>query len=345
MDLSYRDAFADHAGVSTDLIASLGPDIDPTAPPLVTIAIPTFRRPELLVEAVRSALAQDFDQPVEVIVVDNDPDEARYRAIIASLPQEPARPVRYYVNRENIGMFGNWNRCIELARGTWLTILNDDDLLLPQFLARSFRILRRRPEIDGLVCKKILYNWDQKKVAQSFAREALKRVVFRWRFDRDNVMHATPRKLFFGNELDNGLGFLFRRATAIELGGYREEDFPASDFFFYIRFTLKYKLYWLNELLAYLGIGDNESVRKSTIMRSIALANAYYKTMSEHFVPASWADLRPQLTANQVLAYRQKFGIVFTPEELRAIEEDVGSPLPPPSYQRIRQFRLLHRGF
>ena len=34
--------------------------------------------------------------------------------------------MKYYKNEKNIGMYGNWNRCIELSNGEYLTILNDD---------------------------------------------------------------------------------------------------------------------------------------------------------------------------------------------------------------------------
>lgn len=343
MDLTPRDAFADFADAPSALKATLGQDV---ASPLVTIAIPTFRRPDKLVTVVKSAVAQDYAGPVEIIIVDNDAeDEAATRAIIASLPPDPARPIRYYVNDRNIGMFGNWNRCIELARGSWVTILNDDDLLRPHFLTRSFRILDRRPDIDGLVCRKPPYNWDTGRVERSRVRDAIKWFAFRWRFDRHNLLRAEPRTLYFGNELDNGLGFLFKKATAITLGGYRQEEFPAADFFFYIRFCLEHELYWLNEDLAWLGIGENESIRRSTIMTSLAMAGDYYETMTNGYVPKEWIRLRPQLTANQLEAYRLKFGVTFTDEERAAIERDMGAPLPPPSFDKIRRFRLFNHGY
>jgi len=342
MDLSHRDAFVDFAHVGSTLKAMLGRDVDA---PLVTIAIPTFRRPDKLVEVVKSAIAQDFDRPVEIIIVDNDPEDGAARAIVDSLPADPARPVRYYVNDQNIGMFGNWNRCIELARGSWVTILNDDDLLRPHFLKQSFRVLDRRTDIDGLVCRKPPYNWDTRRVEEKPIREAVKWLAFRWRFDRRNLLRATPRTLFFGNELDNGLGFLFKKEIAVAMGGYRPEEFPAADFFFYIRFCLEHNLYWFNKKLAYLGIGENESIRRSTITTSLNLGNDYYRTMTSGYVPASWIKLQPQLTANQLEAYRLKFGVTFDQEERDAIETMIGAPLPPPSFGKVRRFRLFHGGY
>lgn len=341
MDLNNRDAFADHAHVPSDLVAVLGRD---DATPLVTIAIPTYRRAKLLPTVVQSALNQKFNRPFEIVIVDNDNDEAARDAILQSLPANPLVPIRYFSNRENIGMFGNWNRCIELARGSWMTILNDDDLLRPNFLKRSFKAIGRRPEIDGLVCKKLMYNWDTGRTIQPIWHRIIKWLMFRWRFDRHNLTVPTTRKLFFGNELDNGCGFLFKKDIVTAMGGYREEEFPASDFFMYIRFTISHNLLWLNEVLGDIGIYNNESARKSTIFKSIGLANDYYRTMTDNFVPKDWVRLAPLLTANQVLAYKTG-GVKFTPEDIATIEAEIGAPLPPPSYGAIRRFRLLNRGF
>ena len=42
--------------------------------------------------------------------------------------------IRLIRNQKNIGMFGNWNKCIKEAKGTYVTILNDDDLLNYNFV-------------------------------------------------------------------------------------------------------------------------------------------------------------------------------------------------------------------
>ena len=57
--LAARDAVGDFDHVKSR-VAFAG---DGDGQPLVTIAIPTFRRPATLVETVRSAVAQDLDRP------------------------------------------------------------------------------------------------------------------------------------------------------------------------------------------------------------------------------------------------------------------------------------------
>ena len=65
-----EDCFAAYRQVPSELVIDGGA----LATPAITIAIPTFRRPDLLREAISSALSQRTDCPYEVIVVDNDTD-------------------------------------------------------------------------------------------------------------------------------------------------------------------------------------------------------------------------------------------------------------------------------
>ena len=56
-----------------------------------------------------------------------------------------------YLNQsgQNLGLAGNWNRCVELSSGSWVTILHQDDLLTPVFFETHHKMLQqanRKPE-------------------------------------------------------------------------------------------------------------------------------------------------------------------------------------------------------
>lgn len=96
----------------------------------LTVAIPTRNRPESLGRAIESLLAQSYDN-LEIIVSDNasaenlQPLQARYAG----------SGIRWFRHAEDIGMVGNWNFCLEQARGELFLMLSDDDLLLPGALS------------------------------------------------------------------------------------------------------------------------------------------------------------------------------------------------------------------
>jgi glycosyltransferase involved in cell wall biosynthesis len=92
--------------------------------PLVSICIPAYQGSRWIRDAVESALAQDYSS-IEVLVVDDcstDDTAAIARSIRDSR-------LRVHVNPTNLGLVGNWDRCVALARGEFVKFLFQDDLL------------------------------------------------------------------------------------------------------------------------------------------------------------------------------------------------------------------------
>jgi glycosyltransferase involved in cell wall biosynthesis len=96
-------------------------------PPLVTAVIPTRNRPELVTRAVRSALGQSYPH-MEVVVVIDGPDMAT-DAALATLSDERLRVVTLPESR---GGSGARNAGVEVASGSWIALLDDDDEWLPE---------------------------------------------------------------------------------------------------------------------------------------------------------------------------------------------------------------------
>jgi len=104
---------------------------------LISICIPTYRRPELLRIAVSSALAQTYPE-IEVIVGDDSLDHLT-TGVIGELRAATARPIRYEHNEPSLGQNENVNRLFSLARGDRLILLHDDDVLLSDAAAQLDR--------------------------------------------------------------------------------------------------------------------------------------------------------------------------------------------------------------
>lgn len=336
-----RDAYADFAEQASELRFSRPGDM---RDPLVTIAIPTYKRHDELLEAIASAEAQLGDTPFEIMVLDNDPDPDASDALIARLPSGSHIPLRYYKNIENLGMFGNWNRCIELARGKWITLLNDDDLLYPQYLNIIMGTLNKRPEIDGIVCRKgYYYRSNEHEMPESSSiKSRIWDKLKRLRFDQDGVARVTPRNMFFGLELGNGLGFLFKKKAAIELGGYYPEDFPMSDGYFYVRYSVAYNLFWTHHILADIGIGENESMRPETLNEAVYKLKTLRETLIGKHVPETWRRLLPRLVANSIEDARRLWKVELDKQKF---EREFNIKLPAPSYRKITLFRILHKAY
>ncbi|MFN6531279.1 glycosyltransferase family A protein [Nostoc sp. ChiSLP03a] len=108
----------------------------------VTIAIPTYNRSELLKASLESALAQDY-RDYQVLVLDNASDDDT--EAVVRLFADPR--ITYVRNETNIGIFGNWQLAVELNSSPYLSILSDDDILLPNFIRESVLALDNHPRV------------------------------------------------------------------------------------------------------------------------------------------------------------------------------------------------------
>ncbi len=135
------------------------PPLGPGEPGLVSVIIPTYRRPRELLVAVRSALAQTYS-PVEVIVVHDGPD-AETRATIEALPEFLASDgrLRYLELPENRGPAEARNAGIRAARGEWFSFSDDDDEILPEKTAEQMELANPAEPKQMISCR-VIYRHD-----------------------------------------------------------------------------------------------------------------------------------------------------------------------------------------
>lgn len=101
--------------------------------PIVSICIPTYNGEKYLKECLNSVLAQTFSD-FEVLIVDDQSSDNTL-----CITQEYAKKdnrIRVIRNDKNLGLVGNWNRCVELASGEWIKFVFQDDLIAPTCLEK-----------------------------------------------------------------------------------------------------------------------------------------------------------------------------------------------------------------
>lgn len=112
------------------------------SPPLVTVAVPTFRRIDYLPAALESALSQTLGD-LEIIVSDNAMSE-EVRSIVRSFGDDR---LIYRHNGENIGSTPNTVAACTAGSGRYVAVLHDDDVWEPEFLERLVAPLERDPTL------------------------------------------------------------------------------------------------------------------------------------------------------------------------------------------------------
>jgi len=124
---------------------------DHEAEPLVTVVIPTYRRPDTIERAVKSAQAQSYER-LEILVVGDHTDE-RTAEILATIGDPRLR----FVNLAHQGIYPAdprlrrmvagatpMNVGIDLAGGAWIANCDDDDELLPGHVETLLADAKRR---------------------------------------------------------------------------------------------------------------------------------------------------------------------------------------------------------
>jgi hypothetical protein len=113
--------------------------------PKVSVCIPTYNRAEYLGDAIGSVLEQTMED-FEIIVY----DDASTDATVAVVEGFADPRIRYFRQPVRVGISGNRNACLAVARGQYIGWLDSDDRYLPSMLDRQCRVLDAHPEV-GLV--------------------------------------------------------------------------------------------------------------------------------------------------------------------------------------------------
>lgn len=235
--------------------------------PFLSIMIPTYKRPDLLKIALESALLQKgSDYRYEVVVVDNELSEGGPTETEALIRQYEDPRLLYYQNKRNIGLAGNWNRCISLARGKWVAYLHDDDLLMPEYIKRISQLLAKKKDIDGVM---VLYH--ELHQGEEGGKVPMRPTAFKSglydRLSRNKLMRLRQADsiLKLGNVYGAPTcGSVFRKSSLMASGGFDDALYPSFDWFYLYAFSKQYKLYRSMERLGYYRIFINTSLRDET---------------------------------------------------------------------------------
>ena len=109
---------------------------------LVSIIIPTYNRPNTLSRSIESALAQEKDSEVEVIVVNDGGNAEAVDKMLAPYPS-----IQLFHLSTNQGVSAARNYGIKQSKGSILLFLDDDDELDPSFLKNALQKFDKQVDV------------------------------------------------------------------------------------------------------------------------------------------------------------------------------------------------------
>lgn len=222
---------------------ALPDQVAPFAPKLYP-SLKRVRRPEILVSIITSLyrggryieqfmenmVSQTiFREHCELIIIDADSPEQEQAVISRYLPQFPN--IVYHRASTRIGIYEAWNLGVGLARGSYLTNANLDDLRRSDSFERQLEIFEKFPFVD-IVYQDFFYSFDDRA---SFDQAAAVNA-------RSEVPIVTAYNLMQSNSPHNAP--MWRRSLHDELGLFDASFRSAGDYDFWIRCVERGKVFF-----------------------------------------------------------------------------------------------------
>jgi len=203
--------------------------------PIVSVIITTFERPRYLAEAIESVLSQDFID-LELIIVNDASADKKTEEIILFYKDQDQR-IKYIKNERNLNSVRSLNIGLKLASGKYIAILDDDDTWLYKGkLKEQVNFLEQNTEYVLIGTNIIAIN----------SETGLEISRSNYTLDDDRI-----RKTILLNNPFAHSSVLYRKETALSVGGYDEELKRGKDYDLWLKLGTKgkfrvFKDYWVN---------------------------------------------------------------------------------------------------
>ena len=176
--------------------------------PLISVVLPVFNTPPAwLAQAVESVAAQVYEK-CELILVDDASTDAAVHDYLIELKRRDAK-LRIFTLETNRGISAALNYGIEQARGDWVGFLDHDDVLEPDALFHTAKLLQQCPDAD------LIYSDEDKMTDAGVERPQFK-------------PDWSPDLFLSGNYVSHFT--TVRRELVRSVGGFRSEFDGAQDY-------------------------------------------------------------------------------------------------------------------
>lgn len=199
--------------------------------PLVSVIMPSYNGGKYIKEAIESVLAQTYENFELLIIEDCSTDNS-----VKYIKEYQDSRIRLIINETNRGVAYSTNRGIELAKGKYIALLDDDDIATQDRLKLQVEYLEQHKEIDILGGRTNVIDENGN-------------VICDWGPPRNNPNFIKAKLLF--EMVDFGNSSVMIRKEFIENNHLRYKDgyLGMQDFRFYVESSKLGKISAINEVL------------------------------------------------------------------------------------------------
>jgi len=197
--------------------------------PKVSVLMSVYNGEKYLCEAIDSILNQNF-KDFEFLIIDDCSTDGS--ADIIRSYTDPR--IRLIQNEKNIGLTRSLNKGLKLANAQYIARMDADDISLPNRFEKQVRFLQENPAHVAVGCWILWVDRDGDPIRQEYqvpSHEEIERIFLR---GRGGLPHPAS---------------MFRKESALSVGGYRLEYEYAEDVDFFLRLGEQGRFANLQEVL------------------------------------------------------------------------------------------------
>ena len=269
----------------------------------VSICIPVYNGEKTIERAIRSAMAQTYDN-IEILVIDNR-SEDRTKEIVDGM--EDSRIV-FLQNETNLGMAGNWNQCIKKAAGEYIHFLCADDTIKPECIKKKAEVMEKFPDVVMVTS------------ATDLVDENDEFIMKRKRYDKNVIIdgRAYSRRSFReGNVFGEPSNILFKKECTEKTGLFSTDLHYTTDWDLWIKIASMGKVAYLKDSLTEYRLSSNNATSTMKLKKIMEDEEKLIRRIREQdyydMSPAAGLFMKSMLAAKDVcrLAFMRSFPMII----------------------------------
>ena len=205
--------------------------------PFWSVMIPTYNpKADYLEQTLKSLLKQaPNSHQMQIEVVDDCSTKSDVEELVRKISNSR---VSFYQQPQNLGQVANWNDCIQRARGNWIHILHQDDIVLPGFYSSLQAALEKESNVGAVFCR---HYYIDEGGNQQFLSESERETAGILENFIERI--AVRQRVQFAS-------IAVRRDVYEKLGGFSQQAGSAADWEMWKRIAAHYNVWYEPQILA-----------------------------------------------------------------------------------------------
>ena len=191
----------------------------------ITVVVVNWNRRDLLNACLQSLTRQNLNQPLKVVVIDNNSDDGSPEMVQADYGKSTKFGLELIRNLENRGFCAANNQGFRASGTEFVALLNNDAEAEPDWLAKLATAFHQRPDV-GMAASKILVYEDPRRIDKAghlIYPDGQNRG--RGSGELDVGQYGRVEEILW----PDGCAAMYRREMIEEIGGFDEDFFAYGD--------------------------------------------------------------------------------------------------------------------